>query len=148
MFRGISQLSLDSKGRFAIPAKYRDALASLCDGRLIVTADPSQCLLIYPQPAWEPIEKKLTDLSSFGDKTRSLQRLLVGYATDVEMDSAGRVLVTSPLHKFAGLKKNVVLVGQGAKFELWDEEQWDQQMEYALGFKDDDMPAELEGFSL
>ena len=148
MFRGITQLSLDSKGRLAIPAKYRDGLVSLCAGRLIVTADPSRCLLIYPQPAWEPIEQKLISLSSFDKKTRSLQRLLVGNASDVEMDNAGRVLVSSPLRKFAGLTKNVVLVGQGAKFELWGEEQWDLQIEDALDFKDGDMPTELEGFSL
>ena len=148
MFRGITQLSLDSKGRLAIPAKYRDGLVSLCAGRLIVTADPSKCLLIYPQPAWEPIEQKLISLSSFDKKTRSLQRLLVGNASDVEMDNAGRVLVSSPLRKFAGLAKNVVLVGQGAKFELWGEEQWDLQMDNALEFKDGDMPSELEGFSL
>jgi transcriptional regulator MraZ len=148
LFRGITQLSLDSKGRLAIPAKYRDGLVSLCAGRLIVTADPSKCLLIYPQPAWEPIEQKLISLSSFDKKTRSLQRLLVGNASDVEMDNAGRVLVSSPLRKFAGLTKNVVLVGQGAKFELWGEEQWDLQMEDALDFKDGDMPTELEGFSL
>lgn len=148
MFRGITQLSLDSKGRLAIPAKYRDGLVSLCAGRLIVTADPSRCLLIYPQPAWEPIEQKLISLSSFDKKTRSLQRLLVGNASDVEMDNAGRVLVSSPLRKFAGLAKNVVLVGQGAKFELWGEEQWDLQMEDALDFEDGGMPTELEGFSL
>jgi len=148
LFRGITQLSLDSKGRLAIPAKYRDGLVSLCAGRLIVTADPSRCLLIYPQPAWEPIEQKLISLSSFDKKTRSLQRLLVGNASDVEMDNAGRVLVSSPLRKFAGLTKNVVLVGQGAKFELWGEEQWDLQMEDALDFEDGGMPTELEGFSL
>ncbi len=148
MFRGITQLSLDSKGRLAIPAKYRDGLVSSCDGRLIVTADPSKCLLIYPQPAWEPIEQKLISLSSFDKKMRSLQRLLIGNASDVEMDNAGRILVSSPLRKFAGLTKNVVLVGQGAKFELWDGEQWDLQMDDALDFKDGDMPTELEGFSL
>ncbi len=148
MFRGIAQLSLDSKGRFAIPSRYRDSLVSFCAGRLIVTADPSRCLLIYPQPAWEPIEQKLINLSSFDNKIRSLQRLLVGNASDVEMDNAGRVLVSQPLRKFAGLNKNVVLAGQGAKFELWDEEQWDLQMENALDFKDGDISAELEGFSL
>lgn len=148
MFRGIAQLSLDNKGRFAIPSRYRDSLVSFCAGRLIVTADPSKCLLIYPQPAWEPIEQKLINLSSFDHRTRSLQRLLVGNASDVEMDNAGRVLVSPPLRKFAGLTKNVVLVGQGAKFELWDEEQWDLQMENALDFKDGDMSTELEGFSL
>ncbi len=148
MFRGITQLSLDAKGRLAIPARYRGELMSFCAGRLIVTVDPSRCLLIYPQPAWEPIEQKLNNLSSFDPKTRSLQRLLVGNASDVEMDAAGRILVSLPLRQFAGLSKDVVLVGQGAKFELWDEGQWNLQIEDALAFKDGDMPPELDGFSL
>lgn len=148
MFRGITQLSLDAKGRLAIPARYRGELASSCAGHLIVTVDPSRCLLIYPQPAWEPIEQKLNNLSSFESKTRNLQRLLVGNACDVEMDAAGRILVSPPLRQFAGLSKDVVLVGQGAKFELWDEAQWNLQIENALAFKDGDMPPELDGFSL
>lgn len=148
MFRGVTQLSLDAKGRLAIPARYRGGLMSFCEGRLIVTVDPSKCLLIYPQPAWEPIEQKLNNLSSFNPKIRSLQRLLVGNASDVEIDTTGRILVSPPLRQFAGLSKDVVLVGQGAKFELWDEEQWNIQIENALSFKEDDMPIELEGFSL
>ena len=148
MFRGITQLSLDAKGRLAIPARYRGELMSFCVGRLIVTVDPSKCLLIYPQPAWEPIEQKLNNLSSFESKTRNLQRLLVGNACDVEMDAAGRILVSPPLRQFAGLSKDVVLVGQGTKFELWDETQWNLQIENALAFKDGDMPPELDGFSL
>ncbi len=148
MFRGITQLSLDAKGRLAIPARYRGELTSSCAGHLIVTVDPSKCLLIYPQPAWEPIEQKLNKLSSFESKTRNLQRLLVGNACDVEMDAAGRILVSPPLRQFAGLSKDVVLVGQGAKFELWDETQWNLQIENALAFKDGDMPPELDGFSL
>lgn len=148
MFRGVTQLSLDAKGRLAIPARYRSELTSTCSGHLIVTVDPSKCLLIYPQPAWEPIEQKLNNLSSFDSKTRNLQRLLVGNASDVEMDAAGRILLPPPLRLFAGLSKDVVLVGQGAKFELWDEVQWNLQIEDALAFKDGDMPPELDGFSL
>lgn len=148
MFRGVTQLSLDAKGRLAIPARYRSELTSTCSGHLIVTVDPSKCLLIYPQPAWEPIEQKLNNLSSFDSKTRNLQRLLVGNASDVEMDAAGRILLPLPLRLFAGLSKDVVLVGQGAKFELWDEVQWNLQIEEALAFKDGDMPPELDGFSL
>ena len=148
MFRGVTQLSLDAKGRLAIPARYRGGLMSFFFFCLIVTVDPSKCLLIYPQPAWEPIEQKLNNLSSFNPKIRSLHRLLVGNASDVEMDTTGRILVSPPLRQFAGLSKDVVLVGQGAKFELWDEEQWNLQIENALSFKEDDMPIELEGFSL
>ncbi|HEX8874516.1 MAG TPA: division/cell wall cluster transcriptional repressor MraZ [Nitrosospira sp.] len=147
MFRGGTSVSLDNKGRLAVPAKYRDGLVSLCAGRLVITADPSKCLLVYPQPVWEPIEQKLNSLSSFNPQTRSLQRLLIGNACDVEMDGAGRILVPPPLRQFAGLNKDVVLVGQGAKFELWDDEKWNLQMENALAFKDG-IPPELDGFSL
>jgi MraZ protein len=148
MFRGSSTLNLDSKGRLAVPTRHRDFLLSYCSGRLIVTADPSKCLLIYPLPDWEPIEKKLNSLSSFNPQTRSLQRLLVGNASDVELDSAGRILVPTSLRQFAGLEKSVVLAGQGNKFEVWDEEKWQQQNAEALVFRDGVMPPELEGFSL
>lgn len=148
MFRGSATLNLDSKGRLAVPARHRDFLQSYCGGRLIITADPSKCLLIYPLPDWEPIEKKLNSLSSFNPQTRSLQRLLVGNASDVELDSAGRILVPTSLRQFAGLEKSVVLAGQGNKFEVWDEEKWHQQNTEALAFRDGGMPPELEGFSL
>ncbi|SEF88895.1 division/cell wall cluster transcriptional repressor MraZ [Nitrosomonas ureae] len=148
MFRGVTQLSLDAKGRLAIPARYRSELMSTCSGHLIVTVDPSKCLLIYPQPAWEPIEQKLNNLSSFDTVTRNLQRLLVGNACDVDMDAAHRILISPPLRQFAGLSKDVVLVGQGTKLELWDEAQWNLQIELAMAFKDGGMPPELEGFSL
>ena len=148
MFRGVTQLSLDAKSRLAIPARYRGELMSSCAGHLIVTVDPSKCLLIYPQPDWEPIEQKLNNLSSFDPPTRYLQRLLVGNACDVDMDAAGRILISPPLRQFAGLTKDVVLVGQGTKFELWDEAQWNKQLEEALAFQDGKMPSELQGFSL
>ena len=147
MFRGGTPISLDNKGRLAVPAKYREGLMSFCAGHLVVTADPSRCLLVYPQPAWEPLEQKLNSLSSFNPQIRSLQRLLVGNASDVEMDGAGRILVPPLLRQFAGLSKDVVLVGQGAKFELWDNEKWNLQMDNALAFKDG-IPPELDGFSL
>jgi MraZ protein len=104
-------------------------------------------LLIYPQTAWEPIEQRLNSLSSFNPQTRSLQRLLVGNANDVEMDGTGRILVPPTLRQFAGLVKDVMLVGQGTKFELWDSDKWGLQIENALAFKDG-IPPELHGFSL
>jgi MraZ protein len=148
MFRGVATLNLDSKGRLAVPSRYRDALQSQAEGRVVVTADPSQCLLLFPLPEWEPIEKKLNSLSSFNPQTRSLQRLLVGNAHDLELDASGRILLPAMLRDFAGLEKTVVLVGQGAKFELWSETRWQAQMEQALVFRNGDMPPELEGFSL
>ena len=148
MFRGITALTLDSKGRLAIPAKFREVLQLRAGGKLVITADSAFCLLVYPAPDWEPIQTKLMSLSSFNPRTRDLQRLLVGNASDVELDGAGRILVPAPLRKFAGLEKDVTLVGQGARFELWDEAKWGAQMDKAIAPDEDSLPPELEGFSL
>ena len=114
---------------FRSPARHREALLARCAGRLVVTADFDKCLLIYPLPDWEPIQQKLMSLSSLNPRIRDLQRQLVGYAEDIELDAAGRVLISPALRGFAALAKNVVLVGQGAKFELWDREKWEQALE-------------------
>ncbi len=148
MFRGVAHLNLDSKGRLAVPARFREALLVRCSGRLVITADSDKCLLLYPLPDWEPIQQKLMGLSSFNPRIRDLQRRLIGYAEDVEMDGAGRLLVSPALRDFAELAKTVVLVGQGNKFELWDQEKWQQVLERGAGFSDGDLPPELEGFSL
>ncbi len=148
MFRGATTVNLDSKNRLVVPTRYRDALLVNGGGRVVLTADPNQCLLLYPLPEWEPIEKKLNALSDFNTKTRSLKQLLVGYAHDMEMDGAGRVLLPPMLRKFAGLDKSVVLVGQGSKMELWNDARWEAQVGQALTFTDASMPPELEGFTL
>ena len=148
MFRGVTHLALDNKGRLAIPAKHREALASRDDGRLVLTADPGHCLLLYPLSEWEPIQQRLMALSSFNEKLRKLQRLLVGHADDVVLDAAGRILVPPALRQFAALDKHVILVGQGNKFELWDEAQWLEQTTAAAAFPAGDLPPELDGFSL
>ena len=148
MFRGVSHLVLDNKGRLAIPAKHRESLSSNGSGHLIVTADPSHCLLLYPLPEWEPIQARLMALSSFNDKIRNLQRLLVGHADDVEIDASGRILVPPALRQFATLDKRVVLVGQGKKFEIWDEGKWLEKTAQAVAFPAGGLPSELDGFSL
>jgi MraZ protein len=139
---------LDSKGRLAIPARHRDVLLSECAGSLVFTADVDGCLLVYPKSIWQPISEKLNKLSSFNPKTRALQRLLVGNAEDVLMDNAGRVLISPNLRNYAALDKRVMLVGQGNKFELWDEAKWQAQQAASLSLMAGDLPAELEGFSL
>ena len=148
MFRGVAHLNLDSKGRLAVPARFRDALNVRCNGHLVVTADSDRCLLIYPLPDWEPIEQKLMALSSFNAQIRELQRRLVGYAEDVMVDTTGRILVPPALRQFAQLGKPVVLVGQGNKFELWNKDNWEQLMDKAGGSNSGGLPPELEGFSL
>ena len=148
MFRGVAQLNLDSKGRLAVPSRFRDALAARCSGHLVITADSDRCLLIYPLPDWEPIEQKLMALSSFNAQIRELQRRLVGYAEDVVMDATGRILVPPALRHFAQLEKAAVLIGQGNKFELWNKDNWEQRMERGGDFGSGGLPPELEGFSL
>ena len=149
MFRGVAQLSLDSKGRLTVPSRYRDELLEeRCAGRLVITADFDKCLLIYPLPDWEPIQQKLISLSSLNPRIRKLQRQLIGYADDTAMDAAGRVLISPELRDYAALGKSVVLVGQGHKFELWDKEKWKQELAQGTGFSEGELPPELEGFSL
>ena len=148
MFRGVAHLNLDSKGRLAVPARFREALSARSSGQVVVTADSDRCLLIYPLPDWEPIEQKLMSLSSFNAQIRELQRRLVGYAEDVAIDGTGRILVPPALRQFAQLDKSVVLVGQGNKVELWNKENWEQLMDRGGGPGAGGLPPELEGFSL
>lgn len=131
-----------------MPAKHRDALQVLCAGSLVLTAHPHRCLLMYPQPDWEPIQAKVMSLSSFDRQSSALQRLLVGFAEDIELDSSGRILVSPVLREFAGLEKQAMLVGQGSHFELWSMEAWKAQLEKAIANDDMALPSELEGFSL
>lgn len=124
MFRGASTLNLDAKGRMTVPTRYRDLLLNACQGRIVITVDRDQCLLLYPQPVWEVIEKQLSELPNLDGMARGLQRLLIGHATECEMDNNGRLLLPPQLREFAGLNKRVVLIGQVNKFELWDEQTW------------------------
>lgn len=150
MFRGVNVLNLDAKGRIAMPTRYREQLVEQCASKLVVTVDRDHCLLIYPFPEWEEIERKLVKLPSFNKQARSLQRLLVGYATESDMDAQGRILLTPPLRQFAQLDKRVVLIGQGNKFECWDEQTWNNNCEAWFAAEQDggEMPPELESLSL
>jgi MraZ protein len=134
LFRGVNHLSVDAKGRLAIPAKYRDRLREDAGG-LVLTVDFESCLLLYTASEWQVIEQRLMNLPTMDPQARSLQRLLVGYATECEMDGHSRILLPQPLREYAGIDKRVVLVGQMNKLELWDEEVWlsmrDQWVELA-----------------
>jgi MraZ protein len=152
MLRGVNTLNLDAKGRLAVPMRYRETLARHCNGQMVMTVDRDHCLLLYPLPDWEEIERKLTKLPSFNKQARRLQRLLIGHATEVELDGAGRILVPPPLREFAGLDKTAVLIGQGNKFELWNEAAWNARRSEWLAEEakqdDDDLAAGLETLSL
>jgi len=151
LFRGVNALNLDAKGRVAIPTRYRQRLSDMCDGQMVITIDNSdRCLLVYPLQEWEVVERKLQKLPSFNRQARRLQRMLIGHATEVEMDGTGRLLVPPPLREFAGLEKRTVLIGQSNKFELWSEELWTESRSEWMAAGDDlgDLPAEMETMSL
>ena len=125
MFRGANAISLDAKGRLAMPSRYRDELVARCAGQLIVTIDAiDPCLCVYPLAEWELIEAKLRELPSLREESRRLQRLLIGNAVDLELDANGRFLVPPRLREYAKLDKQVMLVGQLNKFQLWDDAAW------------------------
>ncbi len=121
MLRGPTKVTLDAKGRLSIPTKHREGIVSRCGGKLVCTVDHRRCLLIYPLPDWEEAERKLMRLPSLNQTAQKLKGLLLGYATDVEMDSHGRVLIPREHREIAGIERLSVLLGQGNKFELWDE---------------------------
>ena len=133
MFRGANAISLDAKGRLAMPSRYRDELVARCNGQLIVTIDAvDPCLCVYPLAEWELIENKLRELASFREENRRLQRLLIGNAVDLELDASGRFLVPPRLREYAKLDKRAMLVGQLNKFQLWDEDAWNAVAEADL----------------
>src|SRR5690606_39500418 len=151
MFRGATQVTLDAKGRLAIPMRYRERLTTRADGHLVATVDRDHCLLIYPLPDWEEIERKLVRLPALNEQARRLQRLMVGYATEIDMDGHGRILLTRELREFAGLEKQAMLIGQGNKFELWNEERWNARRDEWLADDEGEqagLPQELESLSL
>ncbi len=150
MYRGINSLTLDGKSRLAIPARYREPLVNYCEGRMVLTVDPDQCLLLYPAPEWEVIERKLAQLPSLNPSARGLQRLLTGYATDCDMDGNGRVLLPSMQREFAGIERSIVMIGQGNKFEIWDEAQWNsRRSEWLKAVKTGGaLPPEMESLAL
>jgi len=148
LFRGVNTLNLDDKGRMAIPARYREPLQDACDSQLVITVDRDRCLLIYPLPEWEVIEQKLAKLPNLNKNARMMQRMLIGHATEMELDSAARILVPPALREFAGMEKKVVLIGQGKKFELWDEQRWNSLSEDFTGDDSEELSTELESLSL
>jgi MraZ protein len=154
MFRGITNLNLDTKGRCAIPTRYRDALC--INGKanhydLVITIDTeSPCLLLYPALEWSVIENKLQALPSFNPATRRIQRLLIGHATELELDVNSRLIIPPVLREYASLDKKIMLVGQGKKFEIWDETIWNERRQQWLAeeSRQSEIPPELKDISL
>ena len=130
MLRGISSVNLDAKGRLSIPTRYREELIESCDGQLVATVDKEdRCLLIYPAPDWETVERDLGKLPTSVKGVKELKRFMIGYATECAMDTQGRVLLSEDLRRFAGLSKPVTLIGQLNKFEVWDRARFESSMD-------------------
>lgn len=147
-FLGSHAINMDAKGRLAIPAKVREELAHACGGRIVLTAnaDEERCLLVYPEPQWEALRPQIEALPNMNKAARRLQRLMLGHATPLELDSAGRILVPPTLRSYAHFEKKLWLIGQGKKMELWSEELWLAWLDQADS--DGEMPPEMEALSL
>lgn len=150
LYRGGNTVNLDAKGRLALPTRFRGQLEESCGGHLVLTVHDDGCLLLYPAPEWEDIERVLVRLPNQNQQTRRLQRMLLGHATEAEIDSHGRILVPPLLRDFAKLEKRVVLAGVGKKFEIWNEEVWERsRTDWANTVKDEGaMPESLENLTL
>ena len=129
VFRSGPVLTLDGKGRLTVPARWRDHLMSTVNGQLVVAKNPDGCLSLYPLPVWDQFEQELLSLSSEHDAWR---RIFIGSATDVEIDSAARVLLPPELRSWAGLEREVKFMGVGPHFELWDMARYDAREALAI----------------
>lgn len=130
----------------AIPTRIRDALVESCGGRLVVTAHTEdRCLLVYPEHEWLALLPQIEALPSFNKVSQRVKRILIGYATPLEIDGNGRVLVPPTLRDYANLDKKIMLVGQGKKLELWSEESW---LALLNAPAEDEIPSEMLSLSL
>ena len=147
MFQGAAALSLDAKGRLIVPSRHRDALlANSSPPSLVLTAHPDGCLLLYPSSAWEPIRARVLGFPALDARFSVWKRLLVGFAEEVEIDAAWRVLISPELRRFAGLEKPVMLVGQGSHFEIWNHGTWEKQLQQLTA--QTQLPPGMEDFAL
>jgi MraZ protein len=128
MFRGAAKVTVDDKGRVVVPTRHRTLLAARGEGRLVVTADRDKCLLIYPAPDWEQIEQQVMSLPSLHPRSYELQHMLVGRASEVELDGHGRIALSPELREFVALDRAAMLIGQGRRLELWDESRWNEHL--------------------
>ncbi len=151
MFRGINLVVIDAKGRIKLPVRYRQLLPTDKEPQLVLTIDTeSPCLLLYPIHEWEIIEEKLQALPSFNPAVRRIQRLLVGHATDLDLDTNGRILLPALLRNYAHLEKEIMVVGQGRRIEFWGASEWnDYRTQWILDtVKPGDLPDELQTLAL
>ncbi len=142
MFRGLTKLNLDSKGRLVMPARHRAALPAGSESRIVVTLDRDNCLVMYPLPEWALVEAQFTRVG-MDPKVVMLKRLVIGHAEELDIDSAGRVLLPPLLREIAGLEKTVMMVGQGNKLEVWSETRWTQTRDATLAMPVSEWPVDM-----
>jgi len=148
VFQGAAQINLDAKGRMAVPTRTREPLTQGGTVKLVLTAHPDGCLLLYPHPAWDPIRAQVMAFPSLDRRFSVWKRLLVGFAEDVELDGAGRLLIAPELREFAHIERDVMLVGQGSHYEIWDRETWNRELESLRSGGGASLPPGMENFSL
>ena len=154
MFRGISSINLDDKGRIAIPTRYRETLLQCCQYQMVVTVavnerctGESGCLWLYPLPEWEKLEQTIIKLPTLNKAANKLRRFLIGNASECEMDTQGRLLLPEKLRNFAGLDKKIILAGQLSKFEIWNEAAWNAKEQDFMDSNDTEGVEELGNLS-
>ena len=148
VFQGASQINLDAKGRLAVPTRVRDPLTQGGTVPVVLTAHPDKCLIVYPAPAWEPVRAQIMAFPSLNPASSPWKRLLVGFAEEQSLDGAGRLLVSPELRAFAGIERQVMFIGQGSYYEIWDLERWQQQLDRLTAGGNPVLPPGMENFSL
>ncbi len=141
VFQGPAALTLDSKGRIAIPARHREMLTAMGVNQLTVTKHPVGSLMIFPRPAWEGFRDKVASLPM---EAGGWKRIFLGNAMDVDIDASSRVLIAPELRASAGLLRDVMLIGMGSYFELWDAQ---RHAEHEAQVMQSQMPDSLKSFS-
>lgn len=141
MFQGASSLSLDAKGRLSVPARHRDVLNVTANGQLTLTKHPHGCLMMFPRPEWEQFRQKIAELPM---SAQWWKRIFLGNAMDVEVDGTGRILISPELREAAGISKDIMLLGMGNHFELWDKATYEAQEAKAM---QGEMPEVFKDFS-
>ncbi len=141
MFQGASSLSLDAKGRLSVPTRHRDVLAATAQSQLTITKHPHGCLMIFPRPEWEKFRERVAELPM---SAQWWKRVFLGNAMDMELDGTGRVLISPELREAAGISREIMLLGMGNHFELWDKATYDTKEAQAM---QGEMPDVFKDFS-
>jgi MraZ protein len=141
MFRGRYNHQVDTKGRLSVPSRFREVLAAASEGRLILT-NFDECLWAFTVPEWQELERKVSALPQFMEEVKALQRVFISAAVECPIDRQGRILIPPTLREYAGLSRDVVIVGMTRRFEIWAKERWDEVFERAR-VKLDGMGAKL-----